>query len=251
MTGMGGLDRTLIVNTGRMRSLDAAELAAFDAGDRELSAFLQAVKGRLDAAGMAERELRLTTGDGVRLTVGPAAIVGQDDPEPEVDLRADTAEELVAALDRELALRAEEDEAFGPEPTAGADSPLTAPTGERLLDEPSYAGMREAVLNISRALGAMDPELFDALVATCERSVSRGLEQAVAAGSIPLDRLESTRDALSLELELFKAAAIFRRRIATVQDRVRAHVATEEANAGAPPAIQVIRHNAPKNGGGT
>lgn len=240
----------MIVNSGAMRSMGSAELAAFDAGDRELAEFWQAVKALLDAAGMPDRELRLTTGNDLRgprlrLTVGPASKVGEADPELELVANGSTADELLRALESGLAAMRE------PEPTAGADSPLTAPTGEKLLDDSGYAGMRETVLSVSRALGTIGPDLFDALVATAKRSIGPGLEQAVAAGDIPVDRLAQAREALELELELFEATAVYRRRIARVQDRVRAHVATEEANAGAPPAIEVIRHNAGRNGGGT
>lgn len=240
----------MIVNSGAMRSMGSAELAAFDAGDRELAEFWQAVKALLDAAGMPDRELRLTTGNDLRgprlrLTVGPASKVGEADPELELVANGSTADELLRALESGLAAMRE------PEPTAGADSPLTAPTGERLLDEAGYSAIRAAVLNLCRALGSFDAEVLEALIATAKRSIGPGLEQAVAEGTIPVDRLGQARDALELELELFEAAAVFRRRIGRVQDRVRAHVATEEANAGAPPAIEVIRHNAGRNGGGT
>lgn len=192
--------------------------------------------------------VRLLVGDGYRLEValdteamGTKVLI-----RPELGREASTElviERLLLELDAELSGK--------DDPVAGADSPLTARTGERLLDEAGYGAMRSTVLGIARALGALELELFDALIATAERSIGPGLEQAVADGTVPLDRLGDARDALALELRLFRLARSFRAGIAGVQSEVREHLAKAEEEAGAPPRVEVIRHNAGQNGGGT
>lgn len=234
-----GNARRLTVDLGHLDSVAAYALP----DDAPLLPLFRAVRDLLEEHGIEPREAVLVTSPaGVRLELALDA-----DPMGEKALvTGDEADELIAGTRALLAERAAALEA-----EHGADTPLISGTGERLLDEAGYAGMRRAVLEVSRALGAIEEGLFDALIATAERSVGPGLEQAVAAGEVPLDRLGPAREALELELRLFRCARTFRTGVGSVQDAVRRHQQAEEERAGAPPAIEVIRHNAPKNGGGT